>query len=411
MWILIAHEALAGGGGIESYLAAVIPALVARGHQLAFLHLSPAAESGPLRLDHPAVPSWGVDDIGLDASMDRARAFAPDVCFSHNIRQLAVDAALAAAWPTVKMMHGYFGTCISSQKTHAFPSAAPCARRFGAACLALYVPRYCGQLRPGKLARHFRWASTQHALLTRYAAVLVASRHMADEFARHGVDRSRLVTAPLFPTIDAPAAAPHAAGEVPTVLFAGRLTPLKGPDVLVRAAAVARSRGCAFRLVVAGNGPEAPRLEALAASLGVDAHFPGWVAADARRELFRSATLLAFPRVWPEPFGLAGLEAAAHGVPAVGFDVGGIREWLRDGISGRIVTPHGSAEALGAAIAALLADPAELSRLGRGAAAVAAELTLDAHLDTVEQALTSVQRPSARRFMDSSINRPMERCR
>jgi glycosyltransferase involved in cell wall biosynthesis len=389
MRILIAHEALTGAGGIESYLAGMIPALLARGHRLGFLYLTPCNETGPVALGHPDVPSIGVDDEGLDGCIAWVRDFRPDVCFSHNIRQLAVDDRLVNEWPTVKMMHGYFGACISSQKAHAFPSLTPCTRTFGPACLALYLPRYCGQLRPAKMVRHYRWARTQNDLLSRYSALVVASGHMADEFARHGVDAARIITAPLFPTASS-ALRPRPLPSRPTVVFAGRMTPLKGGDVLIRAVATAARRlGLPLHLRMAGDGPESGRWRALADRLQVDASFDGWVTGDRRIEIFRSATVSVTPSVWPEPFGLAGLDAAAHGVPSIAFDVGGIREWLRDGLSGRLVREVGNAEALGVMLSDLLANPDEIERLSAGAFAQARALSVEAHVAIVERALES----------------------
>jgi glycosyltransferase involved in cell wall biosynthesis len=52
--------------------------------------------------------------------------------------------------------------------------------------------------------------------------------------------------------------------------------------------------------------------------------------------LLASAGLLVVPSLWPEPFGLVGFEAAAQGVPVAAFRVGGIPEWLIDGVSGHL---------------------------------------------------------------------------
>jgi glycosyltransferase involved in cell wall biosynthesis len=140
-------------------------------------------------------------------------------------------------------------------------------------------------------------------------------------------------------------------------------------------------------LIMAGDGPERPRLEALARERGVDARFPGWVSGERRTSLFRASSLVVVPSLWPEPFGLVGLEAAVHGVPAVAFDAGGIGEWLRDGVNGALVRERGDAGALGAAIARLLGDTRQLARCGAGAVAVARELSIDAHVSTVERVL------------------------
>jgi glycosyltransferase involved in cell wall biosynthesis len=391
MRILIANEAVVGSGGVESYLASLMPALSARGHAVALLHANSRAGRGATRLE-TAELSVSVADDGLEPAIARARAWQPDVCFSHNMGPLAVEARLLAEWPVVKMMHGYFGTCVSGQKAHAFPATTPCTRAFGAACLALYLPRHCGTYRPAVMLRQFRRESRQRALLPRYAAIVAASRHMADEYRRHLADGPRVVEAPLFATEPEPAA-PREAPDRPTVLFAGRMTGIKGGAVLVDAVAeAARRLGSAVTLVMAGDGPERAALDARARRLGVDATFPGWISGAARTAWFRRATVVAVPSLWPEPFGLVGLDAAVHGVPAVAFDVGGIREWLRDGVNGVLVAERGDAAALGAALAALLGDRDALARAGAGARQAAKDLSIDAHVSHVEPLLARAAR-------------------
>ncbi len=388
MRILIANDAAAGGGGVESYLAAIIPALAARGHRLAFLHHNPRSEQGPTRLAHAGMPDISVSDDGMDGAIGSVREWRPDVCFSHNMRALEVEEQLTSQWPVVKMMHGYFGTCISGQKAHTFPGVVPCSRTFGATCLALYLPRRCGQLRPLLMFEQFGWASRQHALLDRYAQVVVASGHMAGEYARHGVGSNRLTAAPLFPT-DGDPAVPRPLPDDPTVVFAGRMTRIKGGAVLVRAVATAnRLVQAPLRLVFAGDGPARNHWRDLARRVGVSATFTGWLTGPERTALLRSASLVAVPSLWPEPFGLVGLEAASHGVPAVAFDVGGVREWLQDDVGGRIVREIDDADALGRTIASMCSTPGELARLGEGARRTAHALTITAHLDVLERVLS-----------------------
>lgn len=392
MRILIANEAFAGSGGVEKYLAALMPALAARGHAVALLHANTRREAGATRLDAAELTA-SVDDDGIDRAFERVRDWRPDVCFSHNMRHMEIEQRLIGQWPVVKMMHGYFGTCVSGQKAHAFPSTVPCTRTFGAGCLALYLPRHCGRYRPLAMWQEFRTQSCQNALIPQYAAIVTASRHMAREYIRHGA--GTVVPALLFAT-ENPPAAPRELPFTPTVLFAGRMTAIKGADVLVRATAIAAQRlAQPVRLLMAGDGPERTGLEALARSLNVDATFAGWVTDEARTSLFRAASVLAVPSLWPEPFGLVGLEAAVHGVPAVGFDVGGIGEWLHDDVSGALVRPPGSAGALARVLVRLLSDREALARLGAGAIRVAAELSLEAHLTTIERVLTEARRAKA----------------
>src|SRR4029079_4897843 len=98
---------------------------------------------------------------------------------------------------------------------------------------------------------------------------------------------------------------PREAPLEPTVVFAGRMTRLKGGDVLVRAIAVAnRLLARPARIVFAGVGPEQQHWDALARALGVDAAFRGWVTGADRIDLIRGASVVAVPSLWPEPFGL-----------------------------------------------------------------------------------------------------------
>ena len=386
MRILFANDGIGDAGGVQSYLAAVMPALAARGHRVALLHRdalrgqrSPAPEGAP----HFCTAVRGVDE-----ALGAARAWGPDVAFSHNMGPLQVERGLLDAGPVVKMMHGYFGTCIGGQKAHLFPRAEPCGRRFGPACLALYLPRRNGPLRLPYLAEQWRWAVDQNALFTRYAAVVTASGHMRAEYVRNGVPGTRAYALPLFPTL------PTEARPVPApadfrVLFLGRMTQLKGGDVLIRAAARAGEvLGRAVPLTLAGDGPRRPEWEALARRLGVEAEFTGWVDGEERLRLLRAASLLAVPSVWPEPFGLVGLEAGSQGVPSAAFGVGGIGEWLADGVNGRLVPGDPPrADALAGALVWAATHPAELAAMRPRALDAARRLSLDAHVVRLERVL------------------------
>jgi len=316
----------------------------------------------------------------------------PDVVFSHNMGRLDVDEALVARAPVVKMMHGYFGTCVSGQKAFLFPFASACSRICGPACLAFYGPRRCGRLDPGEALSNYRWASRQRTLFAGYHSLVVASRHMQAEYIAHGVGEARVHVLPLFA-----AAPPTPSGRSNErrvdVAFAGRLTPLKGATTLVNAMQKAsRSLGRKVSLVLAGEGPERRSLAASAGQHpGVELEVTGWLDPQARTDLFARATVLAVPSLWPEPFGLVGLEAASLGVPAVAFDVGGIAEWLADGVNGVLVRPPGDADALGDAIARVLRDPDRRALLSAGARKAAARLDAATHLARLERVLDDVR--------------------
>jgi len=386
--VLIANDGFGDAGGVQSYLDRVASGLIVRGHDVAILHRD--ASLAPFAADATyALTQFSVAANGIAAALDAVAAWRPDVCFSHNMDRLEVDRALADRWPVVKFMHGYLGTCIGGQKRHGFPSSVPCDRVFGAPCLALYGPRHCGELALAKFVGQYRWARAQQTLFAEYRAIVVASDHMKREFARHGVDETRIHVNPLFPTHDEPgdSAEPD---PVHTVAFLGRMTVVKGGDLLLRAIGEASARlARPIRALMIGDGPQRARWERIARDLRIDATFTGWVKGADRWSLVRRAALVAVPSTWPEPFGLVGLEAAALGVPAIAFDVGGIGQWLRDGVSGCLVPGPPRAGAFAAALVDVLGATARLSRLRTGAVAVAREMTLDAHLRRLERIFDS----------------------
>jgi glycosyltransferase involved in cell wall biosynthesis len=254
----------------------------------------------------------------------------------------------------------------------------------------------------------YDWARRQKALFRDYAAVIVASQHMKDEYARNGMDEGKLHVNPLFPTIAPPEdETPVMKAEPLRVLFLGRMTKLKGGDLLVRAVAEASERlGRKIHLVMAGEGPQRAAWERLATRLHVQADFPGWVTGEEHLQLLKRTSLLAVPSLWPEPFGLVGLEAACFGVPAIAFDVGGIREWLRDGVNGFLVgcrVPNSKAFADG--LVRALAQPEQVAGMRHAARATALEMSLHKHLDGVETVLAGAccQNLNERSRQDVSI--------
>jgi D-inositol-3-phosphate glycosyltransferase len=159
------------------------------------------------------------------------------------------------------------------------------------------------------------------------------------------------------------------------IAFAGRLQPLKAPDVAVRALALlARERPeLDVELLVAGgasgNGDrDAPHLARLAWAEGVGerVRFLPPQPHDRLATLFRAADLVLVPS-YSESYGLVALEAQACGTPVVAARVGGLVHAVGDGTTGLLVDQHDPA-AYAAAVAALLGNPRRLAAMGAAAA-------------------------------------------
>jgi glycogen synthase len=152
----------------------------------------------------------------------------------------------------------------------------------------------------------------------------------------------------------------------PYVLAIGRHVRQKGFDVLLDAYAELCGRAdFDWDLVIAGDGPEHDALVARAEELGLADRvaFPG--ATDRRQTigLFKGSSLFALPSRH-EPFGIVNLEAMAAGRPVVASSVGGVPEFIEDGVTGLLVPPEDPG-ALAEAIGRLHDDPRQASALGQ----------------------------------------------
>jgi len=393
MRVAIVTQTRARVGGVETYLERVIPGLAGR-HTLAFWSALPeSGDRGAIDLPQE-VTTFAPHSSAADA-VARLKAFGPDVVLANGLDDAALEARLLAVAPAVAVQHNYNGACISGSKTMAWPVVRVCNRRLGPACLALYFPRRCGGLNPLTMSRLYNTQMARRATLARCAAVVTLSEHMRDEMLRQGLSRARLHVIPPFVAVpNAEAAVANAAGPT-RLLFLGRLEPLKGVARLLDAlplvaAAIARP----VSLTIAGDGADRGLLEHHArriesAAPRVTVRFAGWQQAQGRDRLLAETDAIVVPSLWPEPFGLVGLEAGAAGVPAVAFAAGGIVDWLKDDATGTLAAADGARpQALAEAIVRCVGNPDVRARLGRAARAFAAAWTIERHLAALDEVLS-----------------------
>jgi D-inositol-3-phosphate glycosyltransferase len=171
------------------------------------------------------------------------------------------------------------------------------------------------------------------------------------------------------------------------LMFAGRIQPLKAPDVLLRAVAALLHRAphLRSRIVVpivggpSGTGLERPTaLATLAADLGIGdvVRFVPPVAQPELARWYAAATLVAVPS-YNESFGLVAVEAQACGTPVLAAAVGGLTTVVRDRVSGLLLDDH-DPETWAAALRRVVDNQALLDRLRIGAVEQAKEFSWDA---------------------------------
>jgi glycosyltransferase involved in cell wall biosynthesis len=198
-----------------------------------------------------------------------------------------------------------------------------------------------------ELAR--RLPAVARSILRRARLVIAASTELGRATEQLGAREVRVIPS----GVDLPPEVGEEA-EPPEVLYAGRLSEEKGVLELVAAAD-------GMRVVVAGDGPLRPRVP----------NALGFVPHEQLQQLYARAAVVACPSR-REGFGVACLEAMAHGRPVVAADVGGLRDLVVDGETGYLVPPR-DVPALRAALGRLLVDRELRRRLGDAGRRRAAE--------------------------------------
>lgn len=159
---------------------------------------------------------------------------------------------------------------------------------------------------------------------------------------------------------------PRADGIV-TIGFVGRLVDQKGCDDLISAFALLVAKGAPARLMIVGDGPLRPPLEARVHNIGLagSVEFMGF-RSDAPA-LMADMDIVAVPSIF-EPFGIVTVEAMVQGRPVVASAVGGLTETVVDGVTGLLV-PAGDPGRLAVALAELVRSPEMRARMGEAARA------------------------------------------
>jgi glycosyltransferase involved in cell wall biosynthesis len=332
-----------GLGGSERHLLALLPALVERGLEVRMMVL---AEGDWSRFADP-LEAAGVEVVSMvaggdfDPRISRAvgreiRTFEPSLVHTHLIHG-AVHGQLAASRrrvPSVATFH----------------DVDPRLRRPP----ALWAVRFAG-----------RRAACTIAISDHVRGFLEELRIALPDSIRtvpYGIDPDGWRLPP--GTRDRARAALNLADRDVAVVIAARLIPGKGHDVLLDALVPAIRRAPNLRLLIAGDGPARPALEAQARSLPRGTvRFLGFV--DRPRELIGASDISVFPTLATlgEGFGLAALEAMAAALPVVASDAGALPEVVDDGRSGLVVRA-GNVEALAEALARLGTDPPLRAQMG-----------------------------------------------
>ncbi|NMC21051.1 MAG: glycosyltransferase family 4 protein [Thermogutta sp.] len=366
MRILHFNEHLSWAGGVETYLLHLIPRLAAQGIEQHYAFAQGDASLWPNSIPLPELAGFGrrAEAAGYARTQRLLRDLRPDVIHIHRVYNLGVIQACLENGPVVVTCHDYLYLCPAASFFHRRTQTI-CRRRAGPACFAVTLFKHCLTPRPRFAAAYYRRVRTFVRWKDRFAAVLCPSESVRERLLAHAFPAEKAITLPYFCPVS-PRAEPRPLPSTPTLLFLGRIRPIKGYDVFIRCLGlIPNARG----LMVGDLTPESSRrVTDTARTAGCEDRLTlrGWASREEITALFEAASVFVFPSIWPETLGIVGLEAMARGVPVVAADVGGVRQWLKDGENGFLVPPKDAA-ATAAAARRLLESPQLMLRMGKAA--------------------------------------------
>ncbi len=362
MRILLVNDYGTPTGGAELMLLGLRDALRSRGHDARLFTSSSSLFGSENMADHQclgfASAARGLIQIANPSAFLRLRQvmrdFRPDVVHVRLFLSQLSPFILPLLKDVPAVFHAAWYRSICPIGTKMWPEGDPCTEHAGVACLrhrCFPVWAWPSAMLQLKLWRHWRPAFNLLVANSHSTARLLQDEGLRPvEVVWNGVPRS-----PARPPL----------GGRPTVVFAGRLVPEKGADVLVKAFAEVRSQLPEAELIIVGQGPERTRLQQLIDDLSLSAsvRLLGHLSRAQMEERFAAAWVQAVPSRWREPFGIVAAEAMMRGTAVVVTNSGGLAEIVQDGRTG-ILTPPNDVHALARSLLTVLSNRALAESLG-----------------------------------------------
>ena len=345
MKILLIARIWGEGGGVETYLIGLVKSLIRRGHKITILYAGKGAV--PMKEKLYVNAEYFMPGLNEYPKGDRCKEIEQvkeiirneeiDIVYVDEIRNYIFLEDLVSHICVVTMLHGCMITCIRHGTKTFYLSKQICKYKLGINCFLhgcfMNHPLEWGQ-RP--IFSNMAKARRRMQAYRKIETVLVASHYMKKELLNNGFKDQQI------------AVLPYSVNRIPelaeidltytnnTVLFVGRIDRYKGVDILLKALSLI---GCKYKCVIVGDGPYLKRCKRLCRSLHLEnnVEFPGWVYNDDLFKIYSQASVVVVPSIWPEPFGIVGIEAMSFARPVVAFNVGGIPEWLEHGKTGFLV--------------------------------------------------------------------------
>jgi len=411
--ILFVSEKCGYFGGVEQNVAVSVGGLREMGHEC-FIAFGEKTEKESDKYAQLFDDALQCREMSSPNAVELARPFleivervSPDVLYLHKVRRTDFCLPFVGKLRIVRMVHDH-DLCCPRRHKYYFHNEKVCRSKAGWRCYmdlaflarnssagrSISLVSITEKLR--EMRRNYKWD-----------LLLVGSRFMRDELIQNRFPASKVHILP--PVVPWRQEVQTPVPSDPIVLCVAQLIRGKGVDLLLRAL---QGLSCDYQAMIVGTGNAEQDLKALSRTLGLGDRvcFQGWLDNKAITRFYSRSRVIAFPSRWPEPFGMIGLEAMQHGRAVVGFDVGGVSDWLEHEVTGLLV-PEADVEAFGNALQRVLTDSDLAERLGRTALVRARErFSFENYIEYLEHFLVGTDTISPERVNNALLETKESEC-
>jgi len=356
--ILIAHKYCGFIGGVEKYIFDTVSLLKKHGFSVYGIFEEELNQnSKQFKSIFDKVFFVDIDNIKQTIAELKKDNF--EHAFIHKLQNIELFKMLQMNFLTTLFVHDHDYYCMRGHKYYSFCNKN-CRRPFNTCICSICARPFCRDnsgkikfrsVRPFLRRKLFR-------VTRKCDSFVVLSEHMKNNLILNKYPLEKIKK--IYPVISV-----HyrkfQKGNKRELLYIGQLIRGKGVDILLKALTYIKGD---FKLNIVGKGNAENSINNLVSEYGMQdkVNMVGFTLDT--EKWYKSASVIVVPSRWQEPFGLIGGEAYSYFKPVVGFNVGGISEWLEDGVNGFLVTEN-DIKAFAGRIEYLLDNPLEAEKMGK----------------------------------------------
>jgi glycosyltransferase involved in cell wall biosynthesis len=241
--------------------------------------------------------------------------------------------------PVVRTMHEPRMIC-PGQGKFLRKSEQICKKPYGLHCFYHAYKEGCCNRHPKRLLKAYNNVNFETKIASiKYAAIFVMSDYILDEALKVGYNKNKLFLNPCFtPTIIKEVIIDCINDELKSIVYIGRLSRTKGVHYAIKSVITLLKQGYKVQFDIVGAGHDENYFKSLVPKQYKSQFiFHGWQDRVTVDLILNKAYVVLFPSIYPEAFGITGIEAMMRAKPVVGFNVGGVSTWLKNNETGFLV--------------------------------------------------------------------------